>query len=202
MAETVAKERNDVIATLVAAAIVAAIVVVASVLRWLETFRADGISVPVPLAGVPAELAPADGLPVTTMRVTEADLVAQGVNALSALSVGASIILGAAVWLAVITLFGVLALRFLRGRFFDRSNPRLLDAAAWTMLVGALALYFLDTLGRNGVLAAAGLGDFTPDAWAVSATFVPVWIGAMVLGLISIAFRRGIRMQRETELLV
>ncbi|GAA5091969.1 hypothetical protein GCM10025760_19900 [Microbacterium yannicii] len=202
MPETTTKERNDIISTLVVAGVVAAIVVVASVVRWLETFTLEGISVPVPFAGVPADFAPADGLPVTTVRVTEGDVIAVGVNAVSTFSVGASIIVSAAAWLVVIALFGTLAVRFLRGRFFDPTNPRLLDAASWTMLGGALAVYFLDTFGRNGVLAAAGLGEFLPDSWAITASFIPIWIAAIVLGLISLAFRRGIRLQRDTDGLV
>ncbi|WP_109209603.1 MULTISPECIES: hypothetical protein [Microbacterium] len=202
MLETTKKERSDIVATLVTAGVVGAIALIASVTRWLETFTLDGVSVAVPFAGVSADFAPADGLPVTTVQVTEGEVVAEGVNALSTFSLGASIILGAAVWIAVIALFGALGLRFLRGRFFDPSNPRLLDAAAWTMLGGALAVYFLETLGRNGVLAAAGLADFLPSSWALTASFIPVWIAAMVIGLISVAFRRGIRLQRDTEGLV
>ena len=202
MRETTTKERNDILSTLVVAGVVAAIVVVTSVLRWFETFTLDGVSVPVPFAGVPADFAPADGLPETTVRVTEGDLIAEGVNAVSTVSIGASIIVGAIAWLVVIALFGTLALRFLRGRFFDPTNPRLLDAAGWTMFGGALAVYFLDTFGRNGVLAAAGLGDFQPNSWALTASFIPIWIAATVLGLISLAFRRGIRLQRDTDGLV
>lgn len=202
MRETTTKERNDILSTLVVAGMVAAIVVVTSVFRWSETFTVDGVSVPVPFAGVPADFAPADGLPETTVRVTEGDVIAEGVNALSTVSIGASIIAGAIAWLVVIALFGTLALRFLRGRFFDSTNPRLLDAAGWTMFGGALAIYFLDTFGRNGVLAAAGLGDFQPNSWAITASFIPIWIAATVLGLISLAFRRGIRLQRDTDGLI
>ncbi|MEV5070605.1 hypothetical protein MRBLMI12_002217 [Microbacterium sp. LMI12-1-1.1] len=202
MPETTTKERNDIISTLVVAGVVAAIVVVAAVFRWLETFSREGVSVPVPFAGVPADFAPGDGLPVTTVRVTEGDVIAVGVNALSTVSIGASIIVGTVAWLVVIALFGTLALRFLRGRFFDPTNPRLLDTAGWTMFAGALAVYFLDTLGRNGVLAAAGLSEFQPSSWAITASFIPIWIAATVLGLISLAFRRGIRMQRDTDGLV
>ncbi|WP_349426030.1 hypothetical protein [Microbacterium sp. LWS13-1.2] len=202
MRETTTKERNDILSTLVVAGVVAAIVVLTSVLRWFETFTLDGVSVPVPFAGVPADFAPADGVPETTVRVTEGDVIAEGVNALSTVSIGASIIVGAIAWLVVIALFGTLALRFLRGRFFDPANPRLLDAAGWTMFGGALAVSLLDTLGRNGVLAAAGLGDFQPNSWATTASFIPIWIAATVLGLISLAFRRGIRLQRDTDGLV
>jgi hypothetical protein len=134
--------------------------------------------------------------------VTEGEVIAEGVNVLSTVSLGASIIVSTIAWLVVIALFATLALRFLRGRFFDPTNPRLLDAAGWTMFGGALAISFLDTLGRNGVLAAAGLGEFQPSSWAIIASFIPIWIAATVLGLISLAFRRGIRMQRDTDGLV
>ena len=70
------------------------------------------------------------------------------------------------------------------------------------MLGGALAVYFLDTLGRNGVLAAAGIADYYPPSHALTEQFAPIWIGAVVLSLIAIAFRRGIRLQRDTEGLV
>ena len=95
MPETTTKERNDIISTLVVAGVVAAIVVVTSVFRWLETFTLEGVSVAVPFAGVPADFAPADGLPVTTVRVTEGDVIAAGVNVLSTISLGASIIVSA-----------------------------------------------------------------------------------------------------------
>lgn len=202
MTDTTRKERSDILATLTVAGVVAATVIVTAVVRWLETFTVDGISMPVPFAGVPADFSPAEGLPPATVRVTEGDVVADGVNALSTFSAAASIVVGTAAWLAVIALISLLAVRFLRGRFFDPSNPRLLDAAAWTMLGGALAVLLLDTFARNGVLAAAGLGDFSPSSWSVTASFIPIWMAAMVLGLISVAFRRGIRLQRETEGLV
>lgn len=202
MEQTTQKERNDILATLAVSGVLAVIVLVAAVIRWLETFTPEGTSVPVPFAFVPAELTPSDGLPPTAVDVTWGNVSAEGTNLLSVLSLAASIVVGAVAGLTVIALFAVLALRFLRGRFFDATNPRVLDAAGWTMFAGALAVYFLDTLGRNGVLAAAGLADFDPNSWALVWPFFAVWIGATVLGLLSLAFRRGIRLQRDSEGLV
>ncbi|QEW01865.1 hypothetical protein [Microbacterium lushaniae] len=202
MEQTTKKERNDILATLGASGVLAVIVLFAAVIRWMGTFTPAGTSVSVPFNGVPAELPPSDGLPPTAVDVTWGDVSAEGVNLLSVLSLGVSILVGAAAALTVIVLFAVLALRFLRGRFFDATNPRLLDAAGWIMFAGALVVYFLDTLGRNGVLAAAGLADFDPNSWALAWPFFAVWIAATVLGLLSLAFRRGIRLQQDSEGLV
>lgn len=202
MEQTTKKERNDILATLGVSGVLAVIVLVAAVIRWLETFTPEGTSVPVPFGFVPAELTPQDGLPPTAVDVTWGNVSAEGTNLLSVMSLAASIVVGAVAALTVIALFAVLALRFLRGRFFDATNPRVLDAAGWTMFAGALAVYLLDTLGRNGVLAAAGLADFDPNSWALVWPFFAVWIGATVLGLLSLAFRRGIRLQRDSEGLV
>ncbi len=162
MERTTKKERNDILSTLLVGGILAVVVVVAAVIRWLETFTLDGTSVSVPFAGVPAEIAPLEGLASTVVGVTRADVVAQEVNAVSLISLALSVLIGAAASLAVIALFGALALQFLRGRFFDPLNPRLLDAAGWTLMGGSLTVYVLDTFGRNGVLAAAGLAEFSP----------------------------------------
>ncbi|MCR2764946.1 hypothetical protein NQ152_15670 [Microbacterium sp. zg.B48] len=196
------RERADLMAPLIAAVALAVVVVVTTVIRWLETFTPAGLVAGVPFPGVPVDFSPAEGEPVTSVHVTAGDIVARGVNSVSTVSLGLSIVVGALAWLAVIAVFATLAVRFLHGRFFDRGNPRLLDAAAWTMLGGALAVYMLETFGRNGVLAAAGLSGYVPPSWAVAAPFIPIWIAAMALGLISLAFRRGIRMQRDSEGLV
>ncbi|MCK6066484.1 MULTISPECIES: hypothetical protein [Microbacterium] len=202
MEQTTRKERNEILSTLGVSGVLAVFVLLAAVIRWLETFTPEGTSVAVPFGFVPTELSPQDGLPPTAVDVTWGNVAADGTNLLSVLSLAASIVVGAVAALTVIALFAVLALRFLRGRFFDATNPRLLDAAGWTMFAGALAVYFLDTLGRNGVLAAAGLADFDPNSWVLVWPFFAVWIGATVLGLLSLAFRRGIRLQRDSEGLV
>lgn len=202
MRETNLKERRDIVTTLIVAGALAIAVIVGSVVRVLQTFTPEGVAVGVPFNGVPADFAPAPGLPAVTVRVTAGDLVADGVNVISVASLGVSIVLGALTWLAVIACFALLALRFLKGRFFDRGNPRLLDVAAWGMFGGAVVTYLFETLGRNGVLSAAGIGDYYPSSWALTAPFVPVWIAGLVLGLISHAFRRGIRLQRDTDGLV
>jgi hypothetical protein len=202
MHDTTRKERNDIVTTLLVAGILAVIALVLTVLRFVDTFTTAGVAVGVPFAAAPAQLRAVDSRPATTVQVTEALLVAESVNPISQVALAVSIAVGGLAWLGVIGCFAALALRFLRGRFFDAGNIRLLDGAVWTMFGGALAVYALETLGRNGVLAATGLGDYSVPSWAVTAPFVPIWIAAMVLGLIAIAFRRGIRLQRDTEGLV
>lgn len=59
----------------------------------------------------------------------------------------------------------------------------------------------LETMGRNGVTAALGLGDGEPvhpiEFWAIA----PIFATGVTVGLIAVAFRRGIRLQQEMVVL-
>jgi apolipoprotein N-acyltransferase len=49
------------------------------------------------------------------------------------------------------------AWNFLRGRFFVRGN--VWDAIGWTLVGAPILIVMLETMGRNGVTAALGIGE-------------------------------------------
>lgn len=124
-------------------------------------------------------------------------VIADGVNAASVTAIIAAIALWALAAVAVIAAVTLVAWNFLRGRFFVRPNARAFDVIGWTLVGAPILIVMLETMGRNGVTSALGIGDGEPvhpiEFWSVA----PIFATGVTVGLIAVAFRRGIRLQNE-----
>ncbi|MCK2030636.1 DUF2975 domain-containing protein [Microbacterium galbinum] len=180
---------------------VAAVVIVgiATWLRVLTTFREEGIAWSVPIDAMPVDATGDSGAISISGIAEEVVVFAPNVNAVSIAAIIASIALWAAAALLIIGSVILLAGNFLRGRFFVDANVRALVATGWTLVIAPIAIVLFDTMGRNGVLSAIGVGPGEPahplEFWSI----LPIFAIGMAVGLIAVAFRRGIRTQRENE---
>ncbi|MCK2023926.1 DUF2975 domain-containing protein [Microbacterium sp. kSW2-24] len=180
---------------------VAAVVIVgiATWLRVLTTFREEGIAWSVPIDAMPVDATGDSGAISISGIAEEVVVFAPNVNAVSIAAIIASIALWAAAALLIIGSVILLAGNFLRGRFFVDANVRALVATGWTLVIAPIAIVLFDTMGRNGVLSAIGTGPGEPahplEFWSI----LPIFGIGMAVGLIAVAFRRGIRTQRENE---
>lgn len=190
-------ERADASAVLLYAAAALVSVGVATALRVAGTFRDQGIAWSLPIDEQPISATADSGQLAVEGIAQEALVFATGVSAVSVAAIVAAIALWALAATAVIAAVTLVAWNFLRGRFFVPGNARAFDVIGWTLVLAPLAIVLLETVGRNGVLAALGLGDGEPthpiEFWAVA----PVFATGITVGLIAVAFRRGIRLQRE-----
>jgi len=129
-------------------------------------------------------------------------VIAPRVDAGTAAALAASIIVWGVACLVVIAAVMYVARGFLRGRLFVPATARAFDIIGWSIVSGALIVLILENVGRNGVLRALGVTDAQPlhflDFWA----WAPVWAVGVAVGLVAVAFRRGVRLQRDTEGLV
>lgn len=169
--------------------------IITTTLRLFDTFRPDGFAWRLHI----------DELPVDTSfgaALTDSVLVVSpDVNAVSMASGAVSGIIAGLAALTVTAAVAFVAWRFLRGGFFVTATARAFDVIGWTLLIGGVGVMSFDTLARNGVLAAVGI-EGEPIHPTEFAAFAPVWAIAVAVGLLGHAFRRGIRLQKETEGLV
>lgn len=189
--------------TVILYGIAAAVVVgVATTLRVLDTFRDGGIAWTIEIVEQQIRATAGSGAVAVNGIAREAMVVATGVNAVSTAAIIGAIVLWAVAALLVIGGVMFVAWSFLRGRFFLRGNARAFDVIGWTLVAAPLLIVMLEQMGLNGILVAIGLGDADPvhplDLWPI----VPVFAIGVASGLIAAAFRRGIRLQRDTEGLV
>ncbi len=92
----------------------------------------------------------------------------------------------------------VLGRALLRGRPFDAIVARALEISVLALLAFGLAAQVLDWAGDVAILDY--LGDYQ---FSRAFTFEPLVVtGALALALVALAFRRGTRMQHETDGLV
>ena len=202
MTRAEARERTDIVWMVIAGGIAMVAIAAEGSARFARTFTPAGIawSFPIEETEVAAAIT-ADGEPVSgaatalTVHVTD-------VNVVSAVSIGASLVLQVLIALAIIGLVLSLGAVFLRGRFFVPATARLIDAIALVLAFGTIVVLGLDTFGRNGVLAALGQGEGEPLHPATFWSYAPVWFAALAIGVLGVAFRRGLRLQRDTEGLV
>ncbi|QEE60549.1 hypothetical protein FVA74_02415 [Salinibacterium sp. dk2585] len=193
------RESTDLWTTIAAGAIAAVIVIVVTVLRMLDLFSVDGIAARVPIPdGLGAEL-PLGGNPVESV-VFEAQITSQDLARATVDSLAAAIIIPALAYLAVIGCAIAFCINLMRGRSFTRGNTRLVFATALIVLLGALFTQWATIMGANGTYAALG-AEFDGQS-AVMDDFWPAYLAAMGIAAVAIAFRRGERLQRDTEGLV
>jgi hypothetical protein len=195
-------EQGDAITVILCGAAAVIVVLIANVLDFLDTFRPDGVA-----ARVPLESGSGEGvLENTSARVSgslsELTVVVTDLNAVSTFCLGAAIVVAALAQLVVIAAVMHLAWSFLRGRFFVRAAARDFGIISWAMFLGALGVLLLQHMGTNGVLAALGTDGREPVHPIAFWSFAPYWFAATAVGLLSVAFRRGAQLQRDTEGLV
>jgi hypothetical protein len=178
---------------------VAALITVgmATVLRVGSTFREDGIAWTIPIDQQPISATTDSGAISIEGFADEALVIANGVNAVSVAAIIAAITLWALAAVLVIGAVTAVAWNFLRGRFFIRGNVRAFNAIGWTLVGAPVLIVILETMGRNGVTTALGLGDGEPVHPIEFWTIAPFFAVGVTVGLIAVAFRRGIRLQNE-----
>lgn len=200
-ATTTRSERADAITVILYAAAALVTVGIATVLRVGSTFRDDAIAWTLPIDEQPISATTDSGQISIEGIAQEAMVFATGVNSVSIAAIVAAIALWALAAVAVIGAVTLVAWNFLRGRFFVPGNARAFDVIGWTLVLAPMAIVMLETMGRNGVTAALGLGDGEPvhpiEFWAIA----PIFATGVTVGLIAVAFRRGIRLQQEKVVL-
>lgn len=190
-------ETADAITVILYAAAALVTVAFATILRVAGTFRETGIAWTVPIDQQPISATTDSGAISIEGFADEAMVIADGVNAASVTAIIAAIALWALAAVAVIAAVTLVAWNFLRGRFFVRPNARAFDVIGWTLVGAPILIVMLETMGRNGVTSALGIGDGEPvhpiKFWSVA----PIFATGVTVGLIAVAFRRGIRLQNE-----
>ncbi|WP_449409049.1 hypothetical protein [Microbacterium maritypicum] len=192
-------ERADAITVILYAAASLIIVGVATAFRILGTFRDDGIAWAIPIDEQPIDATTDSGAIAVQGIAQQAMVFAADVNAVSVAAIIAAIALWALAAAAIIGAVALVAWNFLRGRFFVRGNARAFDVIGWTLVLAPIAIVMLETMGRNGVTAALGIGAGEPvhaiEFWSIA----PIFATGVTVGLIAVAFRRGIRVQQERD---
>jgi len=195
-------ETADAVTVIVIGVLAAVVVIVATVLRATDVFRPDGIAWTFAVDQAPVAATLDSGAASVDGLITQALVIAPGVNAVSVTAIALSIAAGAIAALLVIAAVVFVAFSLLRGRIFVPATARAFDVIGWSIVLGAAAVLFFDTLGRNGVLAAIGAENVGADFGTQFWTFAPAWAAGVSVGIVARAFRRGTRLQRETDLLV
>jgi hypothetical protein len=194
-------ETADAITVILYAAAALVTVAFATILRVASTFRETGIAWTIPIDQQPISATTDSGAISIDGFADEAMIIAGGVDTVTIVAIIGAIALWALAALVVIAGVTLVAWNFLRGRFFVRANVRAFNAIGWTLVGAPILIVMLETMGRNGVTAALGLGDGEPthllDFW----TITPFFATGVTVGLIAVAFRRGIRLQQEKSLL-
>ncbi|WP_292768023.1 hypothetical protein [Microbacterium sp. UBA3486] len=190
-------EKADAITVILYAAVALVTVGLATVLRVGSTFRETGIAWTVPIDQQPISATTDSGAISIEGFADEALIIASEVNTVSVVAIIAAITLWSLAAVAVIAAVTLVAWNFLRGRFFVRPNARAFDVIGWTLVGAPILIVMLETMGRNGVTSALGIGDGEPvhpiEFWSVA----PIFATGVTVGLIAVAFRRGIRLQNE-----
>ena len=194
-------ERADASAVIFYAAAALVAVGIGTALRVAATFREVGIAWSMPIDEQPLSATVDSGQQSIDGVAQEVMVFATGVDGAAVAAIVASIALWALAATAVIGAVTLVAWNFLRGRFFVPGNARAFDVIGWTLALAPVAIVLLEAVARNGISAALGLGDGEPahpiEFWAVA----PIFATGVAVGLIAVAFRRGIRLQQEKSVL-
>ncbi|MFB7250043.1 hypothetical protein [Microbacterium sp. NPDC056234] len=200
--EPTRSERADAFTVLLYGLGAAVVVGIGTWLRGAAVFRDDGIAWVIPIDEQPIDATAESGAIAVEGIAQEALIFATDMSAGAVAAIIGSIALWALTALVVISAVMLVAFNFLRGRVFVPGNAWAFTIMGWVLSLAPLVIVALDNVARNGVLAAAGFGEGETvhpiEFWAA----IPVVAGGIAVGLISVAFRRGIRLQKETEGLV
>lgn len=190
-------DRADLRAAVVVSIVVAAVIVNQAYIALWGLFRTPGsvtTSIVVPAQTVPISLGSA-----TEGLVTEAQVSVSGVAPVAVIFLVVGILITAFGLLAATILGALFCVRLLRGVLFIRSNTAILFAISMLLLGAPLLGSFFEHMGMNGVMARLGAEDVSQ--WAYTLQLMPI-LAAMAVGVLVIVFRRGERLQRDTEGLV
>lgn len=200
--EATRSERADAFTVILYGLGAAIVVGIGTWMRVASIFRDDGIAWVIPIDEQPIEATADSGEIAVDGIAQEALIFATGVDAGAVTAIIGAIVLWALTAVVVIGAVMLVASNFLRGRVFVSANVWAFTILGWMLSVAPLVIVALDNIARNGVLAAAGFGEGETvhpiEFWSA----VPVVAGGIAVGLIAVAFRRGIRLQKETEGLV
>lgn len=196
-AKATRSETADAITVILYAAAALVTVAFATILRVASTFRETGIAWTIPIDQQPISATTDSGAISIEGYADEAMIIANDVNAVSVAAIITAITLWALAAALVIASVTLVAWNFLRGRFFVRGNVWAFNAIGWTLVGAPILIVMLETMGRNGVTAALGLGDGEPVHPLEFWTIAPFFATGVTVGLIAVAFRRGIRLQQE-----
>lgn len=181
----------------------AAVTVVLTVTaRFLDVFRDAGVAWRIDIDDEPFSASVGSGTGYVDGIVQTALVIAPEVDGGTAAALAGSVVAWGITCLAVIAAVMYVARSFLRGRFFVPATARAFDVIGWALVGGGFVVLVLENIGRNGILTALGVDEVEPlhflDFWQ----WAPVWAVGVTVGLIAVAFRRGVRLQRDTEGLV
>ncbi|MBT2483577.1 MULTISPECIES: DUF2975 domain-containing protein [unclassified Microbacterium] len=194
-------EKADAVTVMFLSAAALVIVGIATQLRILSTFRDVGIAWSIPIDEQPISATTNSGAVTIEGIAQHAMVFATDVNPVSVAAIIGAIALWAVAAVVVIGAVALVAWNLLRGRVFVPGNARAFDAIGWTLAAAPVLIVILETMGRNGVTAALGIGAGEPvhplEFWSV----LPIFGAGVATGLIAVAFRRGIRMRQEKDLL-
>ncbi|MCE0509984.1 hypothetical protein V8Z69_06495 [Microbacterium aurugineum] len=190
-------ETADAITVILYAAAALITVVIATVLRIGSTFRDSGIAWSIPIDEQPISATTDSGALSIEGIAQDAMVFATDVNVVSVTAIIAAIALWTLAAVLIIASVTLVAWNFLRGRFFVRGNARAFDVIGWTLVAAPILIVMLETMGRNGVTTALGIGDGEPVHPIEFWTIAPIFATGVTVGLIAVAFRRGIRLQQE-----
>ena len=195
-------ERADAITVLIAGLLAVVVVIGLVSLGAVRTLRRDGIGWILPVGGRRVD-APSGSrtMPVHGDAMT-ALVVAPNVNAVSVTAIVLSHLVYATVALTIVGGALFISWSFLRDRFFTPGTVRALAAISGALAFGPALIFVLDTFGRNGVLAALSIDDAGFFDAGTYWSWLPLFTAGIGLGLITQAFRRSERLQRDTEGLV
>lgn len=194
---TTRSEQADAITVILYAAAALVTVGIATALRVAGTFRETGIAWTIPIDQQPITASTDSGAISVEGFADQAMIIASGVDTTSVVAIIAAITLWALAAVVVIAAVTLVAWNFLRGRFFVRANVWAFNAIGWTLVGAPILVVMLETMGRNGVTAALGIGDGEPVHPLEFWTIAPFFATGVTVGLIAVAFRRGIRLQHE-----
>lgn len=189
----------DAITVMLLSAVALVIVGISTALRIASTFRDAGIAWTIPIDEQPISATTDSGAVPVEGIAQQAMVFATDVNAVSVAAIVGAIALWAIAALVVIGSVALVAWNLLRGRIFVRGNARAFDAIGWTLAVAPFVIVILETMGRNGVTAALGLGVVEPVHPIEFWTITPIFATGVAVGLIAVAFRRGIRLREKSE---
>lgn len=191
------KARAETIVTIVGLCLTAVLVLGATALRLVNLFAAGGVSSEVQVPLRTASIAGADG-PVD-VGVWHAFVSVSDPSGALVLMAVLAVAAGTLTWLGALACVLALSVELLRGRPFSRRALRALSWLSAALVFGSTVAAVAESTAADRLRAEAGVGHVNT---AMPAVFWVGLVGGIAVGLVTIAFRRGAVLQRETEGLV
>lgn len=171
--------------------------------RAIHTFGSPlGIAWSIPIDEMPMNVTVGSSTGSVDVIVHDGTVHSDKVNPLSVTMIALSLVVSVLTALVVIACVLYLARSALRASMFTEGAVRAWNLIGWALIAGGVLMLFGDLLGGNGVLAAVGLQDAEVSGSGGFLRYAPMWAIGIACGLMSIAFRRGLRLQKDMEGLV